>query len=91
VFEEEGFDEFAEGAAFVVVELAGGFEDEAEVVCPTVVERRRIEGGGSAARWRGVGVRLRSCRDRSAWGGTVAVCAEAVLDTRAEGRVRVAL
>lgn len=25
VFEEEGFDEFAEGASFVVVELAGGF------------------------------------------------------------------
>ena len=38
VFEEEGFDEFAEGAPFVGVELAGGFEDVAESLRP---RRRR--------------------------------------------------
>lgn len=32
MFEEDGFDEFADHGLFVGVEVAGGFEGEAEVV-----------------------------------------------------------
>lgn len=56
MFEEDGFDDVADGLAFVVVELAGGFEGEGEVVVGAsfvVVEHEEVggdvEGGGEAA------------------------------------------
>lgn len=56
MFEEEGFDDVADGGSFVGVELAGGFEGEAEVgvgAAFVVVEDQQVggdvEGGGEAA------------------------------------------
>ena len=53
VFEEHGFDEFADGCLFFGVEVAGGFEGEGEVVLGAAfvfVEDEAVDGDGEPDR-----------------------------------------